>query len=52
MYQVSILFSNTLVLDIKPYLPSVDYIKSRQNEMIEKEHELITKILLRLHLFY
>lgn len=30
-------FNNTPVLDIKPYLPSVDCIKSLQNEMIEKE---------------
>ena len=30
-------FNNTPVLDIKPYLPSVDCIKSIQNELIEKE---------------
>ncbi len=30
-------FNNTPVLDIKPYLPSVDCIKSLQNELIEKE---------------
>ena len=29
-------FNGTPVLDIKPYLPSVDMIKSRQNELIEK----------------
>jgi len=29
-------FDQTPVLDIKPYLPSVDYIKSIQNELIEK----------------
>ncbi|MBN2275864.1 MAG: tRNA (N6-threonylcarbamoyladenosine(37)-N6)-methyltransferase TrmO [Bacteroidales bacterium] len=29
-------FDGTPVLDIKPYLPSVDCIKSVQNEMIEK----------------
>ncbi len=30
-------FEGTPVLDIKPYLPSVDAIKSVQNELIEKE---------------
>lgn len=30
-------FDQTPVLDIKPYLPSVDAIKSAQNELIEKE---------------
>jgi len=30
-------FEGTPVLDIKPYLPSVDGVKSIQNEMIEKE---------------
>ncbi len=30
-------FEGTPVLDIKPYLPSVDCIKSVQNELIEKE---------------
>ena len=30
-------FDGTPVLDIKPYLPSIDYIKSIQNEMVEKE---------------
>ena len=30
-------FDGTPVLDIKPYLPSVDYVKSVQNELIEKE---------------
>lgn len=30
-------FDGTPVLDIKPYLPSVDMIKSVQNELIEKE---------------
>ena len=30
-------FDKTPVLDIKPYLPSVDCVKSIQNELIEKE---------------
>lgn len=30
-------FNETPVLDIKPYLPSVDCVKSVQNELIEKE---------------
>jgi tRNA (Thr-GGU) A37 N-methylase len=30
-------FNGTPVLDIKPYLPSVDCVKSIQNEFIEKE---------------
>ena len=30
-------FDGTPVLDIKPYLPSVDCLKSIQNEMMEKE---------------
>jgi len=30
-------FEGTPVLDIKPYLPSVDCIKSKQNEEVEKE---------------
>lgn len=30
-------FDGTPVLDIKPYLPSVDCVKSIQNELIEKE---------------
>ncbi len=30
-------FEGTPVLDLKPYLPSVDCIKSRQNEEVEKE---------------
>ena len=30
-------FNNTPVLDIKPYLPSVDYVKSKINEDMEKE---------------
>lgn len=30
-------FNNTPVLDIKPYLPSIDCIKSVQNELIEKK---------------
>ncbi len=30
-------FDGTPVLDIKPYLPSVDCVKSVQNELIEKE---------------
>ncbi len=30
-------FDGTPVLDIKPYLPSVDMVKSLQNEMVEKE---------------
>ncbi len=30
-------FDGTPVLDIKPYLPSIDYIKSVQNELVEKE---------------
>jgi tRNA (adenine37-N6)-methyltransferase len=30
-------FNNTPVLDIKPYLPSVDCVRSIQNELIEKE---------------
>lgn len=30
-------FDGTPVLDIKPYLPSVDCIKSVQNELVEKE---------------
>lgn len=30
-------FNGTPVLDIKPYLPSVDMIKSLQNELVEKE---------------
>jgi len=30
-------FDGTPILDIKPYLPSVDCIKSVQNELIEKE---------------
>jgi len=30
-------FDNTPVLDIKPYLPSVDCIESVQNELIEEE---------------
>lgn len=30
-------FNGTPVLDIKPYLPSVDCVKSIQNELIEKE---------------
>ena len=30
-------FDGTPVLDIKPYLPSIDCIRSTQNEMVEKE---------------
>jgi tRNA (adenine37-N6)-methyltransferase len=30
-------FNGTPVLDIKPYLPSVDMVKSLQNELVEKE---------------
>ena len=30
-------FNNTPVLDLKPYLPSVDYVKSTVNENMEKE---------------
>jgi tRNA (Thr-GGU) A37 N-methylase len=30
-------FEGTPVLDIKPYLPSVDCVKSAQNELVEKE---------------
>ena len=30
-------FDGTPVLDIKPYLPSVDRVNSIQNELIEKE---------------
>ncbi|MEN8187446.1 MAG: tRNA (N6-threonylcarbamoyladenosine(37)-N6)-methyltransferase TrmO [Bacteroidota bacterium] len=30
-------FDNTPLLDIKPYLPSIDCVKSIQNELIEKQ---------------
>ena len=30
-------FNNTPVLDIKPYLPSIDYVESKTNEDMEKE---------------
>jgi tRNA-Thr(GGU) m(6)t(6)A37 methyltransferase TsaA len=30
-------FDGTPVLDIKPYLPSIDGVKSSKNELIEKE---------------
>ena len=30
-------FNNTPVLDLKPYLPSIDYVKSKVNEDMEKE---------------
>lgn len=30
-------FDNTPVLDIKPYLPSVDCVRSYRNELVEKE---------------
>ena len=30
-------FNGTPIIDVKPYLPSVDYVKSLQNELMEKE---------------
>jgi tRNA-Thr(GGU) m(6)t(6)A37 methyltransferase TsaA len=30
-------FNNTPVLDLKPYLPSIDYVKSEVNESMERE---------------